>query len=160
MEPAPVDDPAAAPDPAALGEPIPVIALEYADRAADHAERRRRVWSLVGRLCAAGAWAWALAAWAIVAWGPVKYVLFTGPVLLAIGLATVLAGVLARRMLLLLLGAAHVLLCVLFVVLVNVNRWSPVTARRPFTLMGGAYLLAAAVPTVVATRRESDNDPH
>ena len=140
-------------------EPVPVIPLEYADAAADRAHRRRRVWIRVGRVCAAAAWAWSLAAWAVMARVTVESVLFTGPVLLALGLVIVLAGVLTRRTLFLALGAAHCAVCVLFVVLVNVNHWGPSEALGPFTFLGGASLAASAGPTLVASRRRGpDSD--
>jgi hypothetical protein len=136
----------------AVPEPRPVIPLEYADHTADRAERRRRVWLRVGRICSFGAWMWALAAWAVVFRIKVESVLFTGPVLCVLGLAIVLAGVLAHQTLFLALGAAHCALCVLFAVLVNVNHWGPGAAHRPFVLLGALYLLAAVVPTHLASR--------
>jgi hypothetical protein len=133
-------------------EPIPVIPLGYADAAVDADARRRRLWLRTARICAAIAWAWCLMAWSLILMGTVKSVLFTGPVLLALGFVIVLAGRLSRRTWFLSLGAAHCAVCVLFAALVNINRWSPTTARKPFSVLGGVYVVGLAVPTLLACR--------
>jgi hypothetical protein len=133
-------------------EPIPVIPLGYADAALDAHQRRQRLWRRTARICAAIAWAWCLMAWSLILMGTVKSVLFTGPVLFALGLVIVVAGRLSGRTWFLSLGAAHCAVCILFAALVNINRWSPTTARKPFTLLGGAYVVALAVPTLLACR--------
>jgi hypothetical protein len=140
-------------------EPVPVIPLDYAAPAETAAERRRRVALRIARACAPGAWLWALAAWGMVASGEVKTVLFTGPVLTAAGTAMLVAGAVARRPSFAALGAVHVALCVLLAVLVNVNRWGPSAARQPFTVIGGAYLVASTVATILVLAKTRPGAP-
>ena len=132
-----------------MPEPIPVIPLDYAHSPGTREGGR---WALAlrwllpaGMLCCA------------VAWGLIRFevesVLFTGPVLLGTGVATLLGGLRTRRWLCRVIGAAHCGIVVLFVSLVNVRNWSPGQAELPFTLMGLLYMALVAYPTWLAWRR-------
>lgn len=126
-----------------MTEPVPVLPLEYAPPPAAGYPKWRRV----ARLSAMIAWPCCLIAWALL-FVEVESVLFTGPVIFTLGLLAVLGGALNREVFLVVLGAAHCAVCVLFVVLVNYFSWSPQEAEWPFITMGALYtFVAAPVPT-------------
>lgn len=87
-----------------------------------------------------GSAAFCVIAWLLI-WRDTESVLVTGPVLLILGVLTMLAGakVDGRAVG---IGVAHCGICILFVTLVNVLAWSPGAAHVPFLLMGGVYIVA------------------
>jgi hypothetical protein len=103
---------------------------------------------------------WFIAAGAVVCVaGPVliiakvESVLFTGPLLLLIGLATLITGNLTRFLLAALLGVAHCTICLLFFILVQVHDWSPHEARVPFLNMSLLYAILIVPVSVLACLR-------
>ena len=89
-----------------------------------------------------------VAAWGVI-WIQVESVLFTGPLLLAIGAALAVFAGLARDVPAVILGAAHCAVCVLFFGLVNMLHWSPDDARVPFLVMGAVYSGVAGVASAM-----------
>jgi hypothetical protein len=127
--------------------PVPVIPLDYADPAPD---RRRRFLLRWSRRAAALALFVCAAAWVALRFVKVESVLITGPILFVLGVLTLVGGVITGHRLFTGLGAMHCAVCVLFVTLVNTQRWSPRDAREPFTWMGLAYTAAVTAPTLLA----------
>jgi len=80
----------------------------------------------------------------------VETVLFSGPLLLLVGLAMVTGGFYRRQPFIWGLGSAHCAICVLFIVLVNLLNWSPSEAAQPFAVMCGAYNLLSIPATIWA----------
>ena len=128
-------------------EPKPVIPLEYAQSTTFWRGRGWRIATLAG--------AWVSALCVVVGWAAmfvdVETVVISGAILALSG--TTLAVAAWRLNLLpgLLLGIAHVSICVLFVVLVNIWQWSPRDATIPFRVMTGIYLLALVLPGTIFT---------
>lgn len=91
----------------------------------------------VGILCA-------LCAWLAIPLITVESVLFSGPILAIVGLATTIYGIRHHYPQVTTMGAAHVAICILFVSLVNLLGWGPGAARVPFMLMGAIYILIMA----------------
>jgi hypothetical protein len=116
-------------------ETLPVIPLAYAlpDAAAP---RRFRV---AVRVLEAVGLAVCVSAFALL-FVEVEFVLFTGPLIAAIGSAMVGMAVYRRDWARVGLGAGHVGICVLFITLVNALNWGPNVAELPFKWMGGCYL--------------------
>ena len=125
-------------------DPQPVIPLEYAK------EGPSLFWDRVVRWMTPAAWVAALLAWGLI-WYETESVLFTGPVLFSAGLVMVISEALARRNrgAILLLGAGHVGICLLFVGLVNLLSWGPGEARWPFLVMGALYVIASGTGTLL-----------
>lgn len=127
-------------------EPVPVLPLEYAPPVAAGG----RAWRRIVLVClAAGLLTCAGAAFIIYA-DHVESVVLTGPVLFVTGLLTLLGGLFTRNRAASVVGAAHCGICLLFLLLVNLRRWSPNDAYVPFTVMGTIYTLAIIAPTLYA----------
>ena len=135
-----------------MSDPVPVIPLEYAPP--DERPRRLRTWRSVSAWCLVLSWVCCAAAWGLIVYLEVESVLVTGPILLLLGAALLIGGVVLRRPLTACVGAAHCAVCVLFVALVNLLAWSPSEARWPFTAMGAVYTLGIATPTALALFRD------
>ena len=132
-------------------EPIPVIPLQYAEP-----ERQLRPrWYRTGRIGVALGWLCCLVALALIL-HEVESVLFTGPILFVIGAVVIVSGAFMRDRWVVLLGAGHCTVCVLFVALVNLRSWNPADARLPFIVMGAAYTLVAAAPTFIVLARRQE----
>ena len=137
-------------------EPIPVLPLEYENRA-DTAARLR--WRLTrSQWLLASAWAACLVAWGLIVSLDVQTVVVTGPVIALLGLATAFTGLRIGRRAYQWIGAADVAICVLFVTLVNWLSWSPRDATLPFTVMGAMHVIGTGIVTariiVPALRRQ------
>jgi hypothetical protein len=117
-------------------QPIPVIPLEYAEP--EHVVRPAflRVTHVVALACCVVGWLLILAV-------SVETVIVTGPVLFAAGVALFVGGMIHHDRRSAVFGVSHMSICVLFVLLVNVLRWSPAQATLPFAIMGAAYTTVA-----------------
>lgn len=73
----------------------------------------------------------------------VENVLFTGPILFALGIALIVGSWPIRFWWGGMLGAMHCGICALLVMLVNLLRLSPGTAKAPSIVMGAVYLVSA-----------------
>jgi hypothetical protein len=94
-------------------------------------------------------------AWLLIVFVEVESVLFTGPVILTLGVLLIIGGALARDARAVAFGIAHAFICVLFFLLVNLFGWSPGQAKQPFTVMGASYTCVAVALAVVAPVRTS-----
>ena len=74
-------------------------------------------------------------------------VIATGPIIAVLGGIVAVRGVIERRAGFTVLGAAHLAICLLFVVLVNLLRWSPNEAAMPFTVLGAIHVIGSGVGT-------------
>lgn len=77
-------------------------------------------------------------------------VVVTGPILAGLGLGLLITSGFARYPGGMALGAAHVGICLLFVILVVYHNWSPRRAWSPFLLMGTIYTITALPLSVLA----------
>ena len=121
--------------------PVPVIALEY-----EHPETAAAV--LPGKLLRATtilAWAVCALTWILIVSVDVETVVVTGWIIALLGGIVAVRGVIERRAGFTILGAAHLGICLLFVVLVNWRNWSPADAQMPFTVMGALHVLASGL---------------
>lgn len=101
-------------------------------------------------------------AWGLIVWVDVESVLFTGPILFALGMAKVIMARPTRCDYdsAFVLGLGEAAVCTIFVGTVNLFSLSPRTARMPFTLMGLLYLLIATPGAWMAYQRAPrDADP-
>ena len=122
-----------------MSEPVPVIPLEYAPP-----ERRpSAAWRSIVRVCHALSLLWCAVAWVLIVVGFARSVLATGPVLFLLGALLVVGGLLTRDVRAAAFGSAHMAICLLFVLLVNLLHWGPDEAERPFAVMGALYTLGA-----------------
>lgn len=80
----------------------------------------------------------------------VESVLFSGPLLLLIGLYLLIAGVMHRLLWLAVTGALHVGICALFFGLVQLLQWSPREAETPFRILSTVYCWPALVLTLTS----------
>ena len=136
-------------------EPLPVIPLAYA--MPDKAARRFRVALRVCEVLGLAACAIAF----VLLFAHVESVLGTGPLIALIGSAMVGMAVHRRDWARLGLGAGHIGICVLLIALVNLLNWSPGEADVPFKWIGGFYLVATVVASVVLLLRTlNQTDPH
>jgi len=124
--------------------PMPVIALEYEHPAVAAAARPSRM----ARVSVIAAWIVCAIAWMLIMVVDVHTAMVTGPIIAALGLMIVIRGIIERRAPCIVLGAGHVGICLLFVALVNLLRWSPADATNPFVAMGATYLLASGFATL------------
>ena len=122
-------------------QPIPVIALEYQHPAVAAGARPCRALRVSTFL----AWAACMLSWGVIVWVDVHPVLVTGPIIALLGLMVGVRGIIERRAGFTVLGAAHVGICLLFVVLVNLFRWSPNDAFMPFTVMGAMHVIGSGL---------------
>jgi hypothetical protein len=83
-------------------------------------------------------------AWVLIIAVEVETVLITGPCITVLSLVMIVAAVQRRYRGAWLLGLSHCAICAFFVILVNVFRWDPSDAMRPFTVLGLAYVVLAA----------------
>jgi hypothetical protein len=129
---------------AAAAEPVAVIPLEYehpALAAAARPGRALRVSTILA--CAACA-----VAWGLIVGVDVESVIVTGPIISVLGLTLLLCGLIERRAGFTVLGAAHVGICLLFVMLVNLLNWMPRDAHKPFAVMGAIHVIASGLASV------------
>jgi hypothetical protein len=124
-------------------EPIPVIPLEYAKPTT---LPRRRRWVLAAQLALLLSAADVAVGLALIALVDAETVLATAPILFAAGLVLLVASWRVELLLTTMLGLTHCAICLFFTTLVNVRNWSPREATLPFTVMGGAYLVAVTLP--------------
>jgi hypothetical protein len=134
-----------------MSDPLPVIPLQYATPVAE--PHRRRVSAATATVAAWTGWAAAAVAVALIPTVSVESVLVTGPVLFALGILCLVAGLRARRPWAVAAGLGHCAVCTLFVMLVNVLHWGPSRAREPFLWMGALYTAAALPLAILAARR-------
>lgn len=128
-----------------MSEPPRVIPLEYATPALDPDRRWRNVarWSLgLGWVCCIIAW---LAVMVVT-----ESVVITGWFVAVLGILAIICGIRLRSPLVTSVGIAHCGICILFLGLVNVLRWSPREAKWPFIIMGTIYCIVSAGPTFFA----------
>lgn len=133
----------------AANEPIPVLPLEYAKPPTGVPLRSRR-WLVTANIALIVAAMDVLVGWVLIFLIDVETVLATAPILFAAGLILILACRKVGMLLGIILGLAHCSICLLFTMLVNVQHWGPRDATRPFTVMGGAYLILVVVPVSAA----------
>lgn len=131
---------------AAAAGPVPVLPLEYAPPPT----ARGRVWRGILRVCLPLGLLTCVVGVALIYGVDVESVVGTGPVLFAVGLLTLLAGLYARNRVAVAVGAGHCGICLLFFGLVNLLEWRPDDAHFPFLVMGAVYTLAVAAPTFYA----------
>jgi hypothetical protein len=124
--------------------PMSVIALEYEHPAVAAAARPSRM----ARVSVIAAWSVCAIAWVLIMAVDVETVIVTGPIIATLGLMILIRGIIERRAPFTVLGASHLGICLLFVVLVNLFRWSPAEATKPFVAMGTVYLIANGVVTL------------
>lgn len=120
-----------------MTNPTPILPLEYAEpeRAPSRASRRLvRACHVLAILCCAVAWVF------LVFW---ESVLLAGLMLFTIGLLLVVGGSVTRDWRAVVLGAAHVAVCVPFVAVVHWRGWSFREAGGPFMVMVAFYTLSA-----------------
>jgi hypothetical protein len=94
----------------------------------------------------------AVATLAVAAMGA-ETVLVSGPTIAVLGVAVMVLGWVGRYGWAVGLGASHLAICILFVVMVNAFRLSPRSAYAPFLGVGVPYALGLAAVTVLASRR-------
>jgi hypothetical protein len=124
-----------------MAQPVPVIALEYEHPQVAAAARPSRK----ARVTVMAAWLVCALSWLLIVGVDVHSVLITGPVIAVLGLMIAIRGIIERRPRFTVLGAAHVGICLLFVVLVNLFRWSPGDAKTHFAVMGAIHVVASGV---------------
>ena len=120
-------------------EPVPVIALEYANPAIDPSPTWRRIvrvthWVALGA-CALGT--------IVIAVLTTRYGVLSGLVIGPAGVLLVIGGAIGRDGWAILLGIGHVAVCLLFMLLVNLLPLNPDTAHVPMSIMGSVYTAAA-----------------
>jgi hypothetical protein len=116
------------------------------------ADRLRRRAQVARALVCVG-WGACLLATVLIFVVRVTTVLFTGPLIAALGALTILFGRWARYPGAVAMGAANVGICVVFVALVNQLRWSPRDATGPFEGMGTVYTAISGAWAVWVCRR-------
>ncbi|HOW70157.1 MAG TPA: hypothetical protein PKY77_06095 [Phycisphaerae bacterium] len=84
-------------------------------------------------------WFTCIMAWGLVVLVDVESVLFTGPILLVVGLLSVMAGLLAKYGRAAAVGACYAGVSLFFFLLVVIFDWGPGEAEQPFLWMGGAF---------------------
>jgi hypothetical protein len=121
-----------------MAEPMPVIPLEYAPVSPEVRGGK------VLRVLVPIAWLACLIAWGLL-FVEVETVLVTGPIIALFGLGMLVGGLRWRSSIHVVLGTMHCAICLLFFMLVLRGRWTPDQSFKPFTAMGGAYLLLSGV---------------
>ena len=130
-----------------MDDPQPVIPLEYAHSPETTSTLRPFLRSMI------------LLSYLIVflgtiaIWFEVRSVLISGPVLFIAGLLTCLGALHPRNTRGMTIGAAHLAVCLTFVILVCAFRWSPEVAYVPFGLMAVAYAVGSFVLSIALLRR-------
>jgi hypothetical protein len=82
-----------------------------------------------------------------------KTVIFSGPIIAALGAVVIVLGRVGRYGWAVALGASHLAICVTFVAMVNLARLSPRSAYVPFLCVGVPYVIGLTAATVWASRR-------
>src|SRR5262245_12079483 len=127
----------------ATPQPMPVIPLEYEHPTVAAAARPGRAL----RVLAIVTWTACVVAWALIVNVDVETVVASGPIIAILGGMLGIRGLLERRYGFAVLGAAHIAICLLFVVLVNLFQWSPRDADKPFTVMGAMHVIGSGLGT-------------
>ncbi|MBP7937183.1 MAG: hypothetical protein KA354_21270 [Phycisphaerae bacterium] len=86
-------------------------------------------------------WFTCMIAWGLIALVDVESVLVTGPILLLVGLLSVIAGLLAKYSRAVVVGACYAGVSLLFFLLVVIFDWGPGEAKEPFLWMGAAFIV-------------------
>jgi hypothetical protein len=131
-----------------LDNPLPVLPLEYAKPTTLPQRRRWVVWARVLLVLAA---ADLVVGWLLIPIVHAETVIVTAPILFVLGLGLIVTSWRVKLLIGAILGLAHCSLCLLFTMLVNARDWSPSDATLPFTIMGGVYTLAIALPLAAVT---------
>lgn len=126
--------------------PRPVLRLDYATPDADLRWRRHV------RFGVALSWLICCIGWLIMLI-EIESVMVSGSLLFAVSLAMLVRSLQTRDTFVAVLSAAHIGICVAFVLLVILLAWGPDDAETPFAIIGGAYLGASLLPTVIAFSR-------
>ena len=126
----------------ATPEPLAVIPLQYENATAAQARPTKRL-----GIVAIAAWLACAVALGLIVAVDVESVMVTGPVITVLGLLLAVWALLEHRPPFLVAGAAHIAICLLFVVLVNVRQWSPREATLPFTVMGAMHVIGSGAGT-------------
>ena len=124
-----------------MTQPIPVIALEYEHPQVAAVARPGRAL----RVSVILAWAACAVAWMLIVGVDVESVVVTGPIIALLGGMVAVRGLIERRAGFTVLGATHLGVSLLFVMLVNLFRWSPGEAATPFTVMGAMHIIATGL---------------
>lgn len=114
--------------------------------------RGRQMRSRVLKCLLAATWVMCAVTTLIIGLVNVEVVCITGPVILLCGIAIAVAAVGMDR-LAILLGAAHMGVCVLFVLLVLMTGWGPRAASVPFCIMGAGHTVLSSLPTWCVLQR-------
>jgi hypothetical protein len=125
-------------------EPMPVIPLEYEHY--DDTAARTRLGTRAQRLLIV-AWAACAAGWAALVLIETETVVISGPVIALLGVAMTVTGSRAGRRAYAWVGLSHVVICALFVTLVNLLTWSPQEAHLPFAVIGAIHVIATGLPS-------------
>jgi hypothetical protein len=126
-----------------MTQPIPVIPLEYEHPATGALARPTGIL----RISTILAWAACAIAWLLIVWVDVESVIVTGPIIALLGTMVIVRGIIEQRSRHLIAGTAHLGICLLFVVLVNLRNWSPNEAAMPFTVLGAIHVIGSGVGT-------------
>jgi len=121
-------------------QPMPVIPLEYEQPVTGAARIGRAL-----RVLVIITWAVCAIAWGLIVTVDVHTVMVSGPVIAILGVMIILRGLIEHRSPFIVVGAAHLGICLLFVTLVNWRHWSPGDATNPFMVMGAIYVLGSGV---------------
>ena len=124
-----------------MSQPLPVIPLEYEHPQVAAVARPGRAL----RVCVILAWAACVLAWMLIVGVDVISVIATGPIIALLAGMVAVRGLIERRAGFTVLGAAHLGICLLFIVLVNLFRWSPGEAQKPFTVIGALHVVASGL---------------
>jgi hypothetical protein len=101
-------------------------------------------------------------AWLLIPLLTVESVLWSGPYIALIGLASIILSIRIRHWLALAFGVAHVLIVLFCFALVIVLDWGPNDAHQPFTLLGLLFI-SFTVPAgilIYRTTRAAEPDPN
>ncbi len=138
-----------------MSEPVAVISLAYAEPLPTGS----RVWRGIVRVCHPLALFGCVVAWVLLVFVDVETVVFTGPVLLALGVVLTISGVMAHSRRAMAFGIAHAAICLLFFGLVLLADWRPNDAEWPFAVMGGIYTTVSMALAAAPWVRRSFKDP-
>lgn len=83
-----------------------------------------------------------------------KTVVISGTAIVCLGLLVSVFGVLGRYWWAVGLGQSYLLICIIFVVMVNAFRLSPRAAYAPFLCVGVPYVIVLILATITTARRE------
>jgi hypothetical protein len=131
-----------------MDQPRRVIPLQYASP-----DSLPSPWRQMTCICLALLWPMSALAWGFVVLSGARTVLINGPVVFAAGALLVVSGAVLRNPWGMAIGASGVFITVLLFLLVQAFNWSPDAAQRPFMIIGGAYVLLMAIPSLMAWQR-------